>query len=52
MAKGRCPNCDELVGLSPTGEKQHPERSSEWWRIDLHRHPTKQEICEGSGKRV
>lgn len=52
MPRGFCPTCSQLVGLSPTREKQDPRFSSEWWRVDLHRHPVKQEICEGSGKRV
>ncbi len=50
MAKARCPNCDALVGISPTGDKQHPEHSSKWRRVDMHGHEGK--ICEGSGKRV
>ena len=52
MAKGYCPKCAELVGISPTGERQHPERSSTWWRIDVHKHPARAEVCEGSGAKV
>lgn len=54
MAKARCPECDALVGISPTGEKQSPDSllTSMWWRIDVHKKPDEEKICEGSGKRV
>lgn len=52
MVKARCPDCDELVQIHDTGEKQHPDRSSHWWTFVLHKQPDKPEICQGSGKRV
>lgn len=52
MVKGICPVCSKIVGLSPTRERQHPDRSSEWWLIDLHRDPAREAICEGSGKKL
>jgi hypothetical protein len=47
---GYCPDCDTLIKLSPTGKQQHPDRSSKWWRVDLHAHEGK--ICDGSGKLI
>lgn len=53
MASTRCPDCDALVGISPTRERQHPTRgTSMWWRVDVHKHPNRPELCDGSGKKV
>ena len=55
MAKGFCPYCDTLQGISPTGDKKHVGWSAEWWRVDMHRKPDDRpdvvgEVCEGSGR--
>ncbi len=49
--KAFCEDCQRVVDISPTGQKQNPSRgSSTWWLIDVH--ADKGEICNGSGKRV
>lgn len=50
--KARCPECDALVGITPTGEKKREGWSAEHWRVDMHKHPTEQRVCDGSGKKV
>lgn len=53
MASAWCPDCDTLVGISATGERQHPViGTATWWRIDIHKHPARAELCKGSGKKV
>ena len=52
MMRAWCPECDELLEITPTGEKRHEGYSSEWQRIVMHKHPTKPEICKGSGRKV
>ncbi len=47
---GICPVCDALVGISTRGERQHPDRTSTWWLIDVHARDGK--ICDGSGRRI
>jgi hypothetical protein len=53
MAKTLCPICESLVGIMPTGEHRHPTRGTDkWWRVDMHKHPDKEMVCDGSGKKV
>lgn len=52
MVKTLCPDCSVLQEIVCTGLKQGATGTSMWWSIVLHRHPTKPEICQGSGKRV
>ncbi len=55
--KGFCPECEELVDISPTAEKKHIGWSAEWWRVDMHKQPDPEDgsapaVCEGSGRLV
>ncbi len=60
MARGRCPDCDELVHITPTDKQKRPHYSATWWRvadheITIHNHHTTivvVERCSGSGKLV
>lgn len=57
MALAWCPKCDQLVGISPTGEKKHDGFSAEWQRLDLHAEPDpdqpdQKRICAASGKKI
>lgn len=53
MALARCPVCDTLVSITPTGERRHATKGTDtWWRVDMHKHPAKTEVCDGSGKKV
>jgi len=63
MPSARCPDCDTLRKITPTGERIG-EGTAQWWRIEEHEIPTVDddplsyrsrivvERCEGSGKRV
>ncbi len=52
---GRCHECDELVGISPTpiavstDEDGNQVGTSRRWRIDVHKAEDTQTICKGSG---
>ncbi len=48
MAKAWCPDCDTLREITPNGKD--PQTTNRRQRIVMHKHPTKPEICEGSGK--
>lgn len=50
MAKGYCPVCKELVGISPNGVD--PKLSNKRQRTDVHKSPDKPELCDGSGKDI
>lgn len=52
--KHLCPDCEQLIEISPTGLKQVPDSnwSAQWWVLHHHKHPTRAELCDGSGKRV
>lgn len=50
MAKARCPECDTLQGIYPNGAD--PKLTNKRQRIDVHKHPTKPELCLGSGRDV
>ena len=65
MASARCPECDELVSITPTGQRQHPERgTSTWWRVADHPSAVELKVmsdgsiveiqvrCPGSGRKV
>lgn len=58
MARGICPECDELVAISPTGEEIRPRDSgsfwkvSRWWLVSAHKKPGADAVCDGSGKRI
>ncbi len=60
MARGRCPNCDELVRITPTDRPVGETGTARRWRIadheiEIHNHRTTilvVERCEGSGKLV
>jgi hypothetical protein len=47
-----CPACHTLQKTSPTGQVQRVGWSAQYQRIDLHKKPDKNEICEGSGAYV
>lgn len=54
---GWCPNCEQLVGISPTREKQSENYSSEWQRVDMHAapdpdNPGQKRVCPGSGRKI
>jgi hypothetical protein len=55
VAKGWCNECDQLVGISTTGQPLQtrdgqPVGSARWWRLDLHAKDGK--VCDGSGKKI
>lgn len=50
MPKAWCPVCDTLQGITPNGVD--PRLSNKRQRIDVHKHPEKPEVCEGSGRDV
>lgn len=59
MASHRCPECDQLVKIHPTGITKKPGWSAQWWEIEWHGRDRRfagkiiVEIrCDGSGKRV
>lgn len=64
MVRGRCPDCDVLVEITPTNRPKMPGFSSSWWRVEDHGHPEFDDDplsyrsrivfvrCEGSGKLV
>lgn len=49
MAKAVCPDCDALVGISPTGGAKHEGWSAQWWLVDMHRCLAPCAGCKGSG---
>jgi hypothetical protein len=51
MALARCPNCDELIEITPNGAD--PRTTSKRQRIVLHpRKQTPGTLCPGGGKDV
>lgn len=52
MASARCPVCDTLREITPTGEKIGSTGTARWWLIVMHKHPEKPEVCDGSGKKI
>jgi hypothetical protein len=51
VAKGYCPDCEELQVITPTGRPRNPDRGTDkWWRVLEHfRDGTP---CRGSGKLI
>lgn len=56
MVRCVCPDCDELVEITPTGKKKHEGFSAEWWRVVLHKDKRAlappDELCPGSGREL
>lgn len=62
MPLARCPDCDQLVGITPTNRPKMPNFSASWWRFAEHERPPSVsyperwdvvfERCDGSGKLV
>lgn len=52
MPKAVCPDCETLVGISPTGEAQHEGWSAQWWLVDMHRCLVTCSACQGFGRDI
>ena len=65
MAKAVCPVCEQLVTITPTGERQGkdpnngrmPSTTSTWWLVADHFPPwcppgQEPKPCKGSGQKV
>ena len=60
MPLARCPKCDEIVSIKPTGEAIGTGGTATWWRIASHSSGEKSTVagmevevrCEGSGTKV
>ena len=50
MARGWCPVCDRLVGISSSGQRIGVGGTACYWLLDLHAVDGK--LCEGSGRRI
>ncbi len=50
MVRGRCPECEALVEITPTGKPIGDQGTSRWWRLVMHAFNGK--VCDGSGKTV
>lgn len=46
--KARCPECDELVTITPTGKRRAERGTDEWWRVLEHWREGLP--CKGSGR--
>jgi len=51
MSQARCPDCDELVEITP-GEIQRVGFSARWWKLILHPIKGQSKLCPGGGKQV
>lgn len=60
MALARCPYCDRLCGIKPTGKRIGADGTAQYWRLDDHETPVPDHgttmimyvRCEGSSKLV
>lgn len=54
MAKGHCPDCGELTGITVTDKPVGRTGTAMRWRVDMHRDPRAAEpkVCDGSGKLI
>lgn len=52
MVRARCPDCDTLREITPTGEPIGNTGTARYWRVVMHKAPDRAELCDGSGKKA